>query len=419
MSKIRPLRTFVSLKQVAMLVVGLSSFTAHCWPPSHAAEGSELQEVEDPPPTETRNAYVIPWKPAGSESWLFRTKRRLRYHTIADFAPSSALLMSHSQAWEPIIQDIIREVDVPVYLVSEDQDQETSLRSALRRWGQNPKQQVHSLAYDVDSAWVRDYGPIQQISTKTGRIRWLDGDYHHDRILDDGLPIYLSRVAEVPTKQLLLSMEGGALVSNGRGLCASTEEYIVSAGLYHHLLVPKRREKLLSDLGCSTLVLVPALPDEETKHIDLFVQFVKHNRIIVGDVDQSRWPKAYHALRVAKQRLLKAARVNGLHLKLSSVLIPQIENEIYYSYINGIRINRRFLVPSFSQVSSYLEQQGYEQLSKAMPGVDIVPIDVRELPQHLGLLHCIVLGLNLPQKSLARMRKPKNKPRRTRRPIRS
>lgn len=419
MPKLRPPRSFLALLKLAILIVGLRGLASPFWSTTYAAEPTEVQNPGSRPQTQVSNAYVIPWKPAGSDAWLFQTKRRLRYHTIADYAPSSALLMSHSQDWEPIIQDIIREVDVPVYLVSEDQDEELSLRSALRRWSQDPRQQVSSLAYHVDSAWVRDYGPIQQVSTKTGRIRWLDGNYHKDRKLDDELPIYLSQVAKVPTKRLLLSMEGGALVSNGRGLCAATEEYVVSAGFYRHMLSPRSRDKVLSDLGCKTLVLVPALPNEETMHVDLFFQFVRHDRIIVGDADQSLSPRAYHTLRVAKQRILKAAQVHGVHLKIYPVQIPRIDKEVYYSYINGIRINKRFLVPSFSEIHQSLELQSYEQLSIAMPGVEIVPIDVRELPQHLGLLHCIVLGLNLPQKNLSRMRKPRIKSRRRKSPIRS
>lgn len=419
MPKLRPPRSRFSLIQLAILVAMLGLFSGYHRHDKLATESTELTDPGTRPPPETSQAYVIPWKPAGSDAWLFRTNRRLRYHTIADFAPSSALLMSHSLDWEPIIQDIIREVDIPVYLVSEDQDQETSLRAAIRRWGQEAKQQVHSLAYDVDSAWVRDYGPIQQVSTKTGRIRWLDGTYHHDRKLDDRLPTYLSQIARVPTKRLSLRMEGGALVSNGRGLCATTEEYIVSAGLYRQLTSPKSRDRLLADLGCNTLVLVPALPDEETRHVDLFFQFVRHDQMIVGEVDQSQWPRVYNSLRVAKQRILKAARVHGFHLELYPVVIPKIENEVYYSYINGIRVNRQFLVPSFNEVSEHLENQGYAQLVNAMPSVDIVPIDARELPQHLGLLHCIVLGLNLPQKTLNRMKKPRAKARRRKRTVRS
>lgn len=386
---------------------------------SFAAWPSEASEA--PPPPRYGHAYVTPWKPSGTDTWLFTSKRRIRYHTIADFAPSTALLMSHSASWEPILEDIIREIDVPVYLTSEDRDEEAALQAALNRWSGQAKQNVHSLTYDVDSAWVRDYGPIQQVSTaKSRHVRWVDGGYHPDRKLDDELPFYLSRRARVPTKRLSFKMEGGALVSNGDGLCASTEEYMVTAGLYQSLLEPRKRDRLLSDLGCRTLVLVPALPKEETEHIDLFLQFVARDRVIVADANQDKWPRLNNLLRVSKQRLIAAAKVHGIYLDLVPVTIPKIDEEVYYTYINGIRVNNRFLVPSFSEVSSVVEQQAYEQLSRAMPKVEIVPIDVRDLPQHLGLLHCVVLGLSLPPKALLRLQKqPPRRTHRRRRPIRS
>lgn len=391
---------------------------------SQTGQDSPVEVVSHDRSQVTSESYVIPWKRTGSRSWLFTTTRQPRYYTVSDYAPSNAVLMSHSVAWEPIVEDIIREIEVPVFLVSEDQDGEISLGLALQRWSQGLKRKkVYSLAYDVDSAWVRDYGPIQQYSRLTGRVRWLDGDYHPDRKRDDQLPKYLGQLTGVPTKRLPEKIEGGALISNGHGLCASTEEYIVSAGLYAGLRNPKKRDRLLVTLGCKTLVLLPALPDEQTMHVDLFLQFVDKDRLIVAHANPTKWPRLANLLRISEQRMLEAARFQGIHLKMHRVSIPRIDREIYYTYINGIRVNGRFLVPSFNEVSMQAEESAYSQLVQAMPGTEIVPIDARELPRYLGLFHCLVVGLNLPQQQLHRLQMPRSRKfprsRRRKRPVRT
>ena len=50
---------------------------------------------------------------------------------------------------------------------------------------------IQVLDLDVDTPWIRDYGPLQ-LEHDSGEITWLDTRYARDRPVDDQMPEWLS-----------------------------------------------------------------------------------------------------------------------------------------------------------------------------------------------------------------------------------
>lgn len=153
---------------------------------------------------------------------------------LGDWEPPDAFLVGRQELWGPAADSLLATLrPLPVYVVE-------------------PANGAH------ESAWVRDYGPVQ--IARRGRIVWLDPDYHPGRPADDALPGTLGTRLGAHVEPLPLRLDGGGVVSDGRGLCAMTE-----AG--RRSLAPLRSSEIARRLGCLELVVVPALPAEPTGHV--------------------------------------------------------------------------------------------------------------------------------------------------------
>jgi agmatine deiminase len=244
----------------------------------------------------------------------------------------------------------------------------------------------------ADSPWARDWGPLQ-VRDAAGAWRWLDPVYDDRRPGDDALPATLAAHFGVRADPLPLDLDGGALISNGHGLCASTLESFADIGPAHVGAAAARR--VLHRLGCRALALMPALVHDETGHADTFAQFVAPDVAVVGTMDPVRAPHDAARLDEAARGLARAARVLRQPLRIVRVPVFSTEPGVYHTYVNGVRLPDSFAVPHYDAVPSALETMAYAALQQAMPDVHLLPIPADAMVSLGGALHCITIGLNV------------------------
>jgi len=250
---------------------------------------------------------------------------------------------------------------------------------------------VRLVVLELDTPWIRDYGPLQ-IYNSDGRTLWLDAPYASDRPGDDRTPETLSSVWNVPLETMNWAIQGGAIISNGFGLCASTIE-----AFQQYQIDPEEQDVidvLLPQIGCTVLALVPALADEETKHIDMFAQFTSPDSVVLATVDERIAPDDAERMNSAVWGLVQAAAVFGIELKVDRIPLPRGDNNKYYSYINGLRLTDTFLVPSYSAVPAEAERDAYDALATAIPDTELVAVPADAMIELYGAVHCLSLGLN-------------------------
>lgn len=240
----------------------------------------------------------------------------------------------------------------------------------------------------VESPWIRDYGPFE-VRDLQGRHTYLDAGYS-SRPGDDPLPEELSHVLGVPVENLPEELDGGAVVANGRGFCVST----VEAFALHNLPAddPTFMDLLQQQMGCEILTLVPALSEDETKHVDMFLQFVSPSRAILAKMD----PRTEDGMRLnAAARLLREAALRrGLPLEIVRVPMVMQGPGVYLTYVNGLQVGDRYLVPRFRNSPPGLEASAWEALARAMPERHLIPISADDMIVLNGAIHCITLGLS-------------------------
>jgi agmatine/peptidylarginine deiminase len=310
-----------------------------------------------------------------------------------DWEPPDTILVGFNNAWPAALRVMLEEMtrSAAVWVLLEDGHSRAQARRFLRRLTPAAESAVRVLDLRVDTSWVRDYGPFQTREAD-GTLLWIDAGYGGSRPLDDAVPTRLANWAGIEVEPLELALDGGAVASNGAGLCVTTIEYMVSEDVARDdasVLVPT-----MHALGCKVFAFVPALEKEPTLHVDPFVQFLASDLVAVARFDRARDPGDWRRTEAAAVALRSAASDIGQRLRI--VRVPTwFEGETYYTYINGLRLADAWLVPSFRNVPRPFEQEAHGILAGALSDVPLVTVPGDELVALEGVVHCAALGLEI------------------------
>lgn len=304
-----------------------------------------------------------------------------------DWDTTSALLVVYNPSWQNALERLLSfaKSDVPVYVLATPED--TKSREFARWLASVPFAGVVSI--DLDTPWIRDYGPLEV--ERTWGISWLDLSYApDDRPLDDAVPTLLGEVFEALHEREYLSLDGGAIISNGKGLCGMTEASLASLGF--DIDNPADVQRFLEIVGCRTLARLPELPTESTGHVDMVAQFLSPHQVAIAVPTRRSPPEVREALSRARLALEHASAAHGQ--ELSFVELPLVgRTERFYSYVNGLRTPGHYFMPSYSSVSRSLEAEARRRLSTALSGIKVVGVDSDEMIASGGAIHCVTLGL--------------------------
>lgn len=327
---------------------------------------------------------------------------------VGDWEPPQAVVMVYTDGWHRTLSSMLAAVSarVPVWMLLEDGTSAYSADLALQTFDLAHPARVVSTEVRVDSVWARDYAPLQVREQDAGLI-WLDSPYDDERPLDDDVPSHLERWAATEIERMVYSIDGGAIASNGDRLCVSTLEYFLENDIDWRN--QDELDPLLSQIGCQTMVLVPALVGEETRHVDVFLQFVEPDVVVISSYDRERDPDDAARTDVAAAAVLKAARRMGKELTVVRVPAPSPRGRDYPTYVNFLRLSDVALVPSYAEVGFALEMEAYDALQEAMPGVELLAIPADEPVDFGGAVHCLTWGL---QRDPEPVMKPRPAPRR-------
>lgn len=304
------------------------------------------------------------------------------------------LLLAEDSDWQDSLEIIVAAAyrdGIPVYILADQDDFEKEAYLSLL----NNQYKAQILRVPYDTPWIRDYGPIQ-LKARGNTIYWLDFDYTSERPHDDSVPQQLAEYMGIPVKDGDYYLEGGAIISNGRGLCAITEKSLDEASVDQTSSEKLAAFKQL--LGCRGLAILPALTGETTGHADIIAQFLSPDIVAVAMVDHDESSELSAELDEAADSLVATASAIGQRLRIIRVPI-HVDGEDFYSYVNGTRLRNAYLIPSFRNVSPETELMAYRVIRSAIPEVRLIPVPADHMVQRGGAVHCITLGLSLPQPS--------------------
>lgn len=247
------------------------------------------------------------------------------------------------------------------------------------------KVEIHP--HRTDSVWIRDYGPTLYVD---GKVAWLfDYVYYDRRPRDDLEPRSIAHDLGYPLERLGLLMEGGNLLSNGAGVCLTSDTV-----LSHNYISEPRSQQIadvssaLADVGCAKLYVLDSLQDEATGHVDIYMTWASPQDLIVGVYTKEQSP-ANHA--IMRRNIQKLAGHKGIRIHELPMPDPYSkgENTIIRTWINLLFLGDSVIVPTYDEADGSNVQQHALQRISDITGKTVVPINGEQLISERGSIHCL------------------------------
>ncbi|TWU07529.1 agmatine deiminase family protein [Stieleria varia] len=315
---------------------------------------------------------------------------------VAEFEPQNGLALAWGMFdWtNSVVTDIARQLHDRVRLVVvADNEESMEQAQASLEAAEVPLENIRFAIIDCETPWFRDQGPIVSVSS-SGETIWFDSRLTREdrkgRIVLDALPNALrrnwrTRVADVP-----VHLEGGMLLSNGRGLTVASNHIIPLNQLYGFSDAVIRKETLRVT-GAKQLVMIDTLMGEPTRHIDMFMTFVTPTTVVVGKYSDRNNPNSVVLDRVAQK--LEGVIVDGKPLTVVRIPMPESQDDTFPTYTNVVFANGMLLVPSYQGQPQEVESQVKSIYSELLPDWEIRFVDCTRLRDRGGALHCMVSNL--------------------------
>jgi agmatine/peptidylarginine deiminase len=313
-----------------------------------------------------------------------------------DFERQSAIMLGcnellpyHPQALVDLISILAERI--PLLAIVNDEEQRRNLITLLCDWGL-PAHLLHYVSLPVKGMWIRDYGPMF-VRTQRRGIVINDAEYiEADRRADDLAPTELASLLKLPVTSVPLLVEGGNILSNGQGLCLTSEVLFqrnAEVGRSREYVERVLREKY----GFNQIVVLKPLLSEPTGHVDMFATFVAPDTVVVGQYDPKIDPVNADVLEANARSLAGVQTATG---PLNVVRIPMPSNRggIWRTYTNVIYANDRVIVPTYAHIDAEIERRAMAVYAKQLPGWEIIGIDASSVIIQRGSLRCI--SINIP-----------------------
>ncbi|MCR9293223.1 MAG: agmatine deiminase family protein [bacterium] len=323
-------------------------------------------------------------------------------HMLAEFETQNGMAVTWSgyPAVQELVKQIIRNCHdrLRLTVVCSDDSEHRDVTDFLEQ-NQIASSQVQIVFASLDSPWLRDMGPIAGRS-KLGDSIWIDSHVVRDtmkpRVEVDGLPGILSDLWSTARYRSALSVEGGAILTNGHGLVVCSTN-VMERNIASGFSSQTCESELRRITGAQEIVFIDPLLGESTGHIDLFMTFISSDTVVVAEYRDRRNPNAAlldrHAARLAE------IRVDGKPMQVVRVSMPPAGTAQFINYTNVLFANGKLLIPSWSTASPQMEDEVRGIYQKLLPDWEIVSIDCSGLAPAGGALHCLTsnLGAALPQ----------------------
>lgn len=314
----------------------------------------------------------------------------------ADFEKQSALMLGcnellpyHPQVLVDVMSTLIERI--PLVAIVNDEEQRRNLITLLCDWGL-PAHLLHYVSLPVKGMWVRDYGPSFVRSDRRG-IVINDAEYlETDRVHDDMVPTELANLLKLPVTKVSLMVEGGNLLSNGQGLCITTDRTFA-----RNAVLGRSRQQVEEGLrrhyGFTQVIALRSLMSEQTGHADMFATFVSASTVLVGAYDPKIDPVNSDILDQNAQ-ILGNVETAGGRLKVVRIPMPSNRGSVWRTYTNVIYANDLVVVPTYTHLDAEVERQAMAIYAEHLPGWEIVGIDASSVIRNRGSLRCV--SINIP-----------------------
>ena len=286
-----------------------------------------------------------------------------------------------------------------VHIIAYNSTEQTRITSLLTA-AAVPLANVNFLVRQTDDVWVRDNGPVfvfdnsnQLKLTDWGFDGWGDDTAFAK---DNTVPSAVAAALSLPLVNLNATvLEGGAIEHDGHGVMMAARSSILDTARNPGLTQAQLESTLRTNLGFTKFIWLDGAfggtDDITDMHIDGFMRFAPNRTLVtMSSADLTYW-----GLSAADIATLNAATdSNGA--AYTFVRLPLTANDVKVtsgrslgykgSYANYYVANNVVLVPAYNDPN---DAPARAIIAPLYPGRTVVGIDVRNLFENGGMVHCV------------------------------
>jgi agmatine deiminase len=250
-----------------------------------------------------------------------------------------------------------------------------------------PIEKIEFVMEDVNSIWMRDYGPIAILAN--GKQAYVDMKYYPPRVYDDAIPTKLAENDKVDVYRPDIFSEGGNYFADGTGNCF-TSEYTLQQN-------PGKSKAAITKMyhdyfGCEQVHYIKELTGNVIYHIDMFFYVADSETLLLGQYTKEQDPWNYDILEANYQYLSSLKNGNGKPYKIVRVTMPDVITpkgglSVVRTYLNLLAVNGVVLVPTYIQ-NPGKEAEALSQIQTAFPDRKLIKIPADSIAWEYGSVHC-------------------------------
>ncbi len=285
-----------------------------------------------------------------------------------------------------------------VHLIAYDGTEKTRI-TALLTAANVPLTNVDFKIFQTNDVWVRDNGPIF-VKDATGKLQIQDWGFNGwgnkmAYAKCDVIPAALGAALNLPIVNLNAAMkiEGGGYEIDGEGAFLACKSSILNKNRNPNMTQAQAETILSTNLGVSKFIWLDGVAglDITDMHIDGFARFANATTIVtMNRTDLQYWQVPSADI----TKLYAAKKVNNAPYIFE--YLPLTKNNVVTaygkdlgekgSYVNFYVGNTRVLVPSYNDPNDLVAKNILQRL---YPTKTVVSIDVRNLYENGGMIHCV------------------------------
>ncbi len=263
-----------------------------------------------------------------------------------------------------------------------------------------PEDSVEFLSVPVNYEWVRDYGPLS-LRLPNGSRALVDSDYCTDHLVnahpqEDRFPRVIADRLRAKVVRAPIVIQHGNLLSNGRGLCITTQLPVLQnrARGYDEEDVTRILQRFY---GAERVLFLEGMVGELTGHVDMFATFTASDTVVVGQYAKEADPinAAILDRNAARLAALKPpfGPIRVVRIPMPRRLLLSDGQQLWPTYTNVVYGNDKLLVPIYPGLDPETEAAAMSVYRQLLPNRQIVGIDAAPLLSGGGSLHCVTMNL--------------------------
>jgi agmatine deiminase len=285
-----------------------------------------------------------------------------------------------------------------VHLIAYNATEKTRITKLLTT-ASVPLTNVDFKIFQTNDVWVRDNGPIF-VKDAAGLMRIQDWGFNGwgnktAYTKCNIIPASIGTAINMPVVNLNTAMkiEGGSYEIDGEGVFLACKSSILNANRNPNMTQAQVEAILSNNLGVTKFIWLDGVAGLEVTdmHIDGFARFANPTTLVtMNTADLLYWDVPQADI----TKLYAAKKANGTPYKF--VHLPLTKNNVVTaygknlgykgSYVNFYVANTRVLVPFYNDPNDVVAKNLLQAL---YPNKTVVGIDVRNLYENGGMIHCV------------------------------